>query len=369
MKSLLFFILTGSLFFNCAYARHDDYTIGKYSWTVRGDYGFLIAHRPTLQPLQERHVPGFEISLAKTSAGLKEWERDFLNPSRGITIAFFDLGSRDKLGAGIAVYPYIDFPLSDKKDSRWVLRYGIGLGWVEKIFNSETNIKNAAIGSHLNGIIHFDLHFEQKLSKLSILELGAGITHYSNGSYSIPNLGLNIAHLGLAYTRYFGEKTAIDRTPIVLKPKFHSWLIYGAGGLKKIYPPEGGQYQIAVVSLSRIQSIGNKSNWGINLDNFYDNSLSEKLERSDEELNGFTDNLRIGLSGSYELLTGKTGFLFNMGFYLYSRWKEDGNVYQRICVRQYFNKFFLCMNLKTHYARADFVEFGIGTTLSSSKQH
>jgi len=369
MRPLLFFILSGVLSIQNIFARHDDFTIGKYSWSVRGDYGFLIAHRPTLKPLQERHIPGFEISLAKTSSGVKEWERDFLNPSRGITLAFFDLGSQEKLGTGIAVYPYIDFPLSDKKNNRWVFRYGIGLGWVEKIFDSDSNIKNAAIGSHMNGIIHFDLHFEQKLTELSILELGAGITHYSNGSYSIPNLGLNIATVNLAYTRYFGEKTAIDRTPVIAKEKFHSWQLYVAGGLKKIYPPEGKQFQIAVASFSRMQSIGNKSNWGINLDNFYDNSLSEKMERNGDELKGFTDNLRVGLSGSYELMAGKTGLLFNMGFYVYSRWKEDGNVYQRICVRQYFNKMFLFMNLKTHYARADFVEFGIGTTLSSSKQH
>ncbi|MBK7570882.1 MAG: hypothetical protein IPI10_04385 [Bacteroidetes bacterium] len=30
-------------------------------------------------------------------------------------VGIFDLGSREKLGTGIAVYPYIDFPLSAKK--------------------------------------------------------------------------------------------------------------------------------------------------------------------------------------------------------------------------------------------------------------
>ena len=203
MKPLLLFLFFGLFLNKSSDAQNADSTIGKYSWSVRGDYGFLIAHRPTLQPLQERHIPGFEISLAKISSGAKEWERDFLNPNRGITLAFFDLGSRDKLGSGIAVYPYIDFPLSTKKDGRLIFRYGIGLGWVEKTFNSETNIKNAAIGSHLNGIIHFDLHFEKRLSALSILEIGAGITHYSNGSYSIPNLGINIATFNLAYIRSF----------------------------------------------------------------------------------------------------------------------------------------------------------------------
>lgn len=350
-----------------AFANDIDSTRGQYSVSFRGDYGFLIAHRPALIPLQQKHIPGFEISIAKISAGSKEWERDFLNPSRGLTIAFFDLGSREKLGNGIAVYPYIDFPLSGKKDDRFILRYGIGLGWVEKIFNPDDNFKNAAIGNHLNGVIHFDLHYEKYISECSTLELGIGVTHYSNGSFTIPNLGINLATMNLAYTRVFGNKLQIDRTPISIKPRSHWWTVYLAGGLKEIYPPEGEKYQVGVFSVSRMQTIRNKSNWGINLENFYDNSLTKKLEYNEEELKGFMDNVRIGLSGTYELKVGQTGLQFGMGFYLYSRWKEDGNVYHKICLRQYFKNVFLCLNLKTHYARADFVEFGIGTTFAKSK--
>ena len=342
-------------------ASESDSTSGKYSWSFRRDHGFLIAHRPALVPLQEKHISGFEISLSKISFGKNEWERDFLNPNRGITFAYFDLGSPDKLGSGFAVYPYIDFPLNKKNDWKLIFRYGIGLGWVEKTFNSNDNFKNAAIGSNLNGIIHFDLHYEKRLSKKSLLEISTAITHYSNGSYSIPNLGINVATLNLAYTRYFGERLAIDYTPSILKPGTSNWIVYLGTGLKKIYPPEGKQYNIGVASVSRMMTIGNKSKWGFGVDGFYDNSLSARLKKENSEMKGFSDDLRIGIFGVYEISAGKTGLLFNMGYYLFSRWKEDGNIYHRICVRQYFQKFFLCMNLKTHYARADFVEFGIGT--------
>ena len=341
-------------------ATDSDSTNGKYSWSIRRDHGFLIAHRPALVPLQEKHISGFEISLAKISSGKNEWEREFLNPNRGITFAYFDLGSPDKLGYGFAVYPYIDFPLNKNSDNKFIFRYGIGLGWVEKTFNSSDNFKNAAIGSHFNGIIHFDLRYEKRLSRLSLLEISTGITHYSNGSYSIPNLGINVATLNLAYTRYFGERLAINSARSDLKPKSSNWIAYIGAGLKKIYPPEGKQYNIGVISFSRMTSIGNKSNWGIGIDGFYDNSLSARLKNSNSELKGFSDDVRAGIFGAIEVSVGKTGLLFNMGHYLYSRWKEDGNIYHRICVRQYFENFFLCMNLKTHYARADFVEFGIG---------
>ncbi len=346
-----------------SFATVSDSTSGKYSWSIRSDYGFLIAHRPALRPLQERHIAGFEISVSKISYGKQEWEKDFSFPNKGITFAFFDLGSPQKLGYGIAVYPYIDFPLKKSDKTKLIFRYGIGLGWVEKTFNSSDNIKNVAVGSNLNGIIHFDLHYELFLSKLSQLELGTGITHYSNGSYSIPNLGINVATINLAYTRYFGEKKLFERKTSMPQVKFAEWNVYVAAGLKKIYPPEGKEYKIGVISFSRMKSISNKGRWGIGLDAFYDNSLSARLRNSNAELKGFSDDLRIGINGGYEIKTGKTGLYFNMGYYLFTRWKEDGNIYHRICIRQYLGKVFLCMNLKTHYARADFVEFGIGTKL------
>lgn len=363
MKHSLFSVFISLLLFQNLFANEIDSTLGKYSWSIRSDYGFLIAHRPALQPLQESHILGLEISIGKISAGENEWERDFLNPARGLTLAFFDLGNTTKLGNGIALYPYIDFPLNKKSDGRLLFRYGIGLGWIEKIFNSSDNYKNAAIGSHINGVIHLGLHFEKRITPLSSADVGAAITHFSNGAFKIPNLGINVATFNLTYIRFFGDKKIINKIPLVQKERIKEWSVYVAGGLKKIYPPEGKQYQAGVVSFSHSQSIQNRSFWSAGIDAFFDNSLSVRITNANLESKGFSDDLRLGFFGGYEIRTGKTGLLFNMGYYLFSRWKEDGAIYHRICIRQHFGKLFLCLNLKTHYARADFVEFGIGTKL------
>ena len=144
-----------------------DSTNGNWNLKLRGDYGFIIAHRPQLVPLQEAHVKGFEISVAKISSGEKEWQSKYLFPDYGITLAGFDLGSTSYLGKGIAAYPFIDFPLGKKSAGGLHFRFGMGLGYVGKTFDPKDNIKNAAIGTHLNGVIHFDLHFEKKISKRS----------------------------------------------------------------------------------------------------------------------------------------------------------------------------------------------------------
>jgi hypothetical protein len=360
-RALLFILFLAFKSVSAADITSADSTKGSFAWSARMDYGFVIAHRPVLVPLQESHVKGFEISLSRLSAGNMPWEQDFLLPTKGITLAVFDLGNPTMLGTGVAIYPYIDFPFNKKTDSHFLFRYGIGLGWIEKTFDAETNIKNAAIGSHINGVIHFDLHYEKMLSARSQFELGAGITHFSNGAIKLPNLGMNIATVNLAFTHFIGAKKAIEH-PIIQEDggRKIEWCIYAAGGFKKIYPPEGKTYQAGVVSGQIDFPIKRKNSWGIGTDVFYDNSLQARLINSGAEKKGSTDNIRLGIYGAYEMHTGKTDLTFNMGFYGFSRWKEDGNVYHRIGVRQYFNRVFLCMNLKTHYARADFIEFGCG---------
>ena len=370
MKRAPLFLFILLLFFgiNLIHAEVADSTYGHFAISIRGDYGFLIAHRPVLVPLQEKHVTGFELSIAHLSYGKEEWEKDFLFPEKGLTIAYFNLGNPERLGYGLAIYPYLDFPFSNKKDSRFVFRYGIGLGWVEKIFNAERNYKNAAIGSHLNGVIHFDLHYEKDLSASSRLEMSAGITHYSNGAYELPNLGINVATINLAYTKFFGDKVVLQKN-ILSKNGIRKseWNLYAGAGEKKIYPPGGKKYNAGVLSFLKTIPIKRKNSWGIGTDLFFDNSLAARLQLRGQTLKGTSDNLRFGIYGAYEMHVGKTGLIFNMGYYLFSRWKEDGNIYHRIGVRQYFNHVFLCMNLKTHYARADFVEFGLGYVFKKKK--
>jgi hypothetical protein len=344
-----------------------DSTRGSAGFEIKTTYGFLIVHRPVLEILQEQHAYGLEFSYLKPADGSKSFQEKFLFPDVGWTIAWFNLGNPDRLGSGIAVYPFINFPLHIKKDWRFHVRYGIGLGYVEKVFDAKENVKNAAIGTHLNGVMHFDLNIEKEISDKTLISLGAGITHYSNGSTGIPNLGINMATANLSVMHYFGEKKAIhpnSKKIPVRKGEFQGFL---AGAFKKIYPPKGKTYAAGTVSFSYFHPIKQKSSWGIGLDLFYDNSLQERLERAEKTGISNGDNLRPGIYGSYELRLGHIGLLANMGVYPYTKWKGDGNFYHRIGSRYYFDKLYLLMNLKTHFAKADFIEWGIGYSFEKNK--
>src|SRR4051812_37804075 len=143
VSTFLFFIFT----FKIVVAAGDS-TAGKWNAIVRADYGFIIAHRPALEPLQEGHIRGLELSFSRPTAGEAYWEKMFVYPEYGFTMAGFDFETQ-KLGYGFAVYPFIDFPLGKNWLHKIHFRYGMGLGYIEKTFDPIDNIKNAAISSHL----------------------------------------------------------------------------------------------------------------------------------------------------------------------------------------------------------------------------
>lgn len=110
-----------------------------------------------------------------------------------------------------------------------------------------------------------------------------------------------------------------------------------------------------------------KSAFGAGADIFYDNSISARIDALGEVTSEPINNYRFGIYGSYQLSAGQLALVFNMGYYLYNAWDNDGNIYHRLGLRYYFEKIFLCMNLKTHYARADFIELGGGIRFIKKK--
>ena len=344
-----------------------DSSRGSWGTDVRTSYGYLIAHREALMPLQEQHLYSAELSLFKTTNGRSSWESNFLYPEQGIHLALINPGSPDKLGTAVALYPYLDFPLLHDPNSALWFRYGMGIGYIKHIFDPVENYKNTAIGSHLNGVIHFDVQYRKTFNASTSGEIGIGLTHFSNGSMKMPNLGINLPALNIGLRHYFGKKSTLAKDTSAVSCKQGSITAYGAIGFKEIYPALGEKYQTGTLNGLYLFTNARKSDFGIGMDLFYDNSLAIKEGRETGDASTAA-NFRPGIYGAYQLRVAAIGLLFNLGFYPYTRYKGDGNFYHRIGLRYYFDRYFACVNLKTHYARADFIEWGIGLNLGKNKK-
>jgi Lipid A 3-O-deacylase (PagL) len=363
IKIGLLTLVAGSLLFllpkDC-YAQYDS-TSGNFSISIEGHYGFIFAHRPSIIPLQQSHLGGMMVAISKIADGSKSWQHQYHLPTIGIKYGFFGMGNSDQLGYGHTLYPYMDLPLGSRKKKYIHLQFGWGLGYVTKPFHRYSNYKNVAIGSHFNAVVALGFNSEVKLSLRDRLKIGVGVTHFSNGSFVTPNLGVNLATLQLHYIHSFGNiKTIVPlQSPIFVSAYRKS--VFVAGGVRQIYPTGGKNYFIASLSANLLRQYSHRAAAGVGLDYFYDDSNNEKLRLLDETPKPVWSASRIGIAGGYEVIITDFSFLFQTGIYLKTPIKSEGLFYNRIGMRYQLGKnVFATVNLKTHWGRADFAEWGIG---------
>ncbi|MFH0895502.1 MAG: acyloxyacyl hydrolase [Bacteroidota bacterium] len=333
-------------------------------------YGFIIPHRSSMQHLITGHFTGYEICIGKSSSGASAWQAPYHYPDYGLSFLYTNLGNDEVLGKAIGLHPYVNFSLHQGKSSQLIFRFGTGLGWITKPFDVVNNYKNTAIGSHLNALISF--RFEERFDITEKIKFSTALTytHMSNGAFKVPNLGINIPSVSTGITYKFGNKKEriTNKKPLSDSTKLRfSFLV--SGGVKEAYPEDGPKFPVLSSSLEISFPSGQKHFFGGGLDFFYDASIHEKYKQ--KMLDPGADILltRVGVKGSYELVFSKLSFLFQVGIYALSQDKTDGLIYDRLALRYKLNKNLLInLSLKTHLAKADFIELGLGYSLHKSKK-
>ena len=337
------------------------HTPGAWSVGVQVHSGFIMAHRPSVVYLQERHARAAEFSFLLYSNPNKEWSHLYNFPVLGLSYRTVDFGNSSKIGLAHCLYPQIQFPLTGKTRHALMLRFGIGVGYVEKPFDADNNYKNLTIGSHLNAAVLFGLQVRFFTQRTLQVSTGIDFFHLSNGAARVPNLGINLPsfHFGLIYNG--GAEIHTARTQPEKKPGKHEPGIYYALGFNEKYPPGGPTYWISVINAFYQHTAGRKGLMGAGIDYIYDPSIPAALSDEGQAGHYFTDATRVGIYGSLGLRISRLDLLFQTGTYLHNKDKSDGDLYSRLCARFHINKhLFAGAHLKAHYGRADYGEWAIG---------
>lgn len=356
-RTLLFLLLALSAIPTLSQdTRHSP---GSWSVGAHYHYGFMIAHRPSIIHLQQKHLQGFEVNWQKLPSDSGGWRNIYGFPWLGITYLSYDLGNPLELGRAHGLFPTIYFPLVRHKPTSLVLRFGWGVGYIQHPFNTETNYKNLAIGSHWNMGVTTAVLFRFPASARMQVTGGLNFTHFSNGTSQLPNLGLNMTAIQGGIQYYLGKPQTRTRVPVDVQRDGFEYTISGVAGVKDVYPPGGTKYVPVNISFNALKDFTSKSMFGFGSDLGYDESMEARLEPDDRE--GFESCVRVGVHGTYGLHVGKVYGMIQVGTYLYNPMTLDGTVYNRLAFRYYTTpRLYLAFGLKSHYAKADYMEWGIG---------
>ncbi|MCC6817317.1 MAG: acyloxyacyl hydrolase [Bacteroidia bacterium] len=327
--------------------------------------GFLIAHREYMANM-EAHTYGLEFIYSSNFSGWKSMDEHYRNLMWGTGLTYFNLGHKDLNGHVLAWHIHVEAALKKKSKSLTTFRFGSGIGYISRPYNLQSNKKNKAIGSNLNGNMQLLLKHYIDVSKKSSLILGIGVTHYSNGNFKRPNLGINMAHLDIGLLR---KVNFVD--PITKRE------------LKNLFPENGFEFnigyarkQIAVAdtrffniystSLLYYFKHNNTRHWRAGTEIFFDKTypyqLFNEASLKNKNLSEFTE---IAVKIGHEFQFGRIAVVTDLGTYAYRPNDYKKRVYFSIGFNYCLgNNLIAQTRLKSHMAVADFFYWSAGYRFS-----
>ncbi len=335
-----------------------------WSVFVREKNGFLAAHRGTMGHLPKDRIFCVEAGFSKRLNGTKGYSFAYKNPVVGVSLYGSNLGNNELIGNGFGAYGFIEFPMWRNAESYLSGKLSAGLGYVSKVFDQETNPKNVAVSTHVNALLVIGVTGRWRLTdKWSVL-YGLDLTHFSNGSTKVPNLGLNIPtfSFGSAYHFKHTSSETVPQVQFQKTPFFSNWEIGTVGifSAKKVFPTGGKSYPVYALNGFVYKQFKSKVGWELGVDFISKQALfqyREYIPKTQWKI------FQIGTYSCFSLPLNRLRFVLGMGVYLKDRYDADDELYHRIGMRYVFkNGLIANMVLKTHWAKADYVEYGIGYT-------
>lgn len=314
----------------------------------------------------EAHTYGVELIYSSNFSGWKQMDENYKNVFWGTGLTFFNLGNPSLNGQVLAWHIHIEAALGKNLKSPTTLRFGSGIGYLTKPYDLYTNKKNKAIGSNLNGNMQIMLKKYIGITPKSSLILGIGITHYSNGNFRRPNLGINMAHLDFGILR---------KVQFVDHPKQRE--------LGELFPRSGfeinfgyARKQIAVAD-TRFFNIYSSSllyyfphnknrNWRVGPELFFDRTypytLFNEASLKNKKLSDITE---VAIKVGHEFKFGRIGLVTDLGTYVYRPSDYKKRVYFSIGFNYFFGKGIVGQTrLKSHMAVADYFYWSGGYRFS-----
>jgi hypothetical protein len=336
----------------------DTIPCSNWSVGINHSLGSFIANQPKAEYIRDSYTSLTEISVERKTNGTADWHLSHKYPAMGLALAIGNSGSKEYIGNLYALYPYIRFPLLNTNRYEASIKTGGGLAVVDNPYDVYSNPKNTLIGTRFNVFLTFAFQNEFKISERLHLGAGVGIIHVSNGSTTLPNLGLNIPNLNIGI-RYALGKPQLQKRPLRDTSSSKIDLAAYTSVSVKQYPWVGGSYYlINAAQLEATKRIGRNSSIGVGSLLLYDRTM-RRYAMEDRPENPKYKKFQAGIYLSYEHFIGRLSIPINIGPYIYNG--SGAGVFQQYGVRyKVSEKVSTQLLLKSHSGQAEFIHTGIG---------
>ena len=331
-------------------------------------YGNIPVHNNNIAHLVIGHPEGVILSWNKKTYGKEEWEQMYNYPDYGISFTYQNL-KNNILGDNFGLYAHYNFYFFKRY---LMVRIGQGFAYTTNPYDKETNFKNNAFGSKILSSTYAMVNFKkERLFDNFGLQAGLSLIHYSNANVKAPNISVNsvVFNVGVNYN-FLDEEPEYIKT--YKKEKFTEPIKYNIAfrsGINQSDVVGSGQFPFYIFSFYADKRINKKSAFQLGTEAHISMFLKEFIRYKHaafpkEEINLNSDYKRVGVFAGHELFINKLSIVTQLGYYIYYPFEFEGRVYQRVGLKRYINdKWFAALTLKSHAAKAEAVEVGIGVRL------
>lgn len=346
-----------------AFAQETE--VKPYSLDANFFYGTILQHNKDIAHLITGHPTGVILSYNRMTYGFNDWEARYNYPDYGFSFIAQDQ-KNENLGQNFGLYGHFNFYALNR---RLMLRIGQGIAATTKPFDLDDNFRNNAYGSTLLSSTFIMLNYKQPniIDRIG-LQTGISLIHYSNANVKSPNASTNSFTFNLGLNYQLDEEELPDYIPNE-KSRYTEPFAFNLvlrSGINESDYVGLGQKPFLVVSTFIDKRITHKSSLQAGADLFLSPFLKDEIELESIALpqyntSGDEDWRRVGVFIGHELHFNKNAFVSQFGYYAYYDYDFEGRVYFRGGLKRYFSKHvFGAITLKSHGAKAEAVEFGIG---------
>jgi len=333
--------------------------LSEHTFSVSYNRGNLLPHHDLINYYKTSGTNALFFSAEKKID--KDWANNFSYVSRGIEAYTTSLSNNELLGRAVHLSGYTSLGIHSKAKGR--IKIAAGIAVISEKFSFPDNYKNVVIGSYFNYNISLEYSYMFSVAKRLYLTPYIRLTHYSNAASRMPNLGLNVASLGLAIQKsYLNLSTTSSKLMrIPAQARLDLAFTYGRSEQLGLFNPQMANFGLNLQYLKR----KTKLSYGLGLDLHYSGShylrgLEEKGES--DQLNSF----RTGISLPLGLILGKSQIRLDIGVYVIDQLKLDSSIYNRFYFQTQVAKGLdVRLGLKSHITRAETAEIGLVKTLFS----
>lgn len=345
--------------------------IGKISFEANYQFGRIIPHNSKFKIPVHGFTHAFEISFLKQTMGEKAWQRKLHYPELGGSFVFVRNEDQKIFGNVYLLLAVAKFWIVRSRYIDFYVRVGTGLAFVPNHFDRIKNPENIAIGSLLNSADQLRLGLDFKADEHLQVMIGATFTHYSNAASSLPNLGVNVPAFtfGLRYFPKVSREVKYNRNKIPKPLKKNEMMIKLGFAYNEMAIAGGAKYPfyIGTVGYARYTSITNKVLAGVCGEFSQGEFDLQKYSGNETKYNPVLNASRLSVYVGDEIVMGKVSMFFAAGFYVFNIPKKTP-VYAKLGLNYYFpafgknqsTRFFIGLNLKTHYFVAQYYETSTG---------